>query len=114
MFSRLERCMKTTVRQDPPPPSSFNEKPKVPTNPFEKFSILIGKNDFADFTIEAPTFHIEEYFENMGRMSIATSEENAYPRLMKEFYENMAITPRSDGISCLFKNTQITITKDLI
>lgn len=47
-------------------------------------------------------------------MSVATLKENTYPQLIKEFYKNMVITLRADGISCLLKNTWIDITKNLI
>lgn len=68
--------MKTTVRQNLPSPSSFDEEPKVLTNPFEKSPILIVNNvDFADSTIESPIFHIEDYFENIGQVSKATLEK---------------------------------------
>lgn len=60
----------------------------------------MGKNvDYVDFTIEASAFHIEEYFENMGWVSIATIKKHAYPRLIKDNYKNMVINPRSDDIT---------------
>lgn len=81
----------------PPSPSSNEEmdlKPKVPPNPFEISPILIGKNvDFANFSIEAPVLHIEECFERTGWVSVATTEEHAYLRLMKEFYRKMHVAP---------------------
>lgn len=71
--------MKTTLRQDPLLPLSSDQELEVPTNPFEKSPILNSKNvDFADFTIKAHAFHIDEYFENICSMSVATLEENAY------------------------------------
>lgn len=60
--------LKSTLRRSPPPTSDekFDMEPKVPSSPFEKSPILIGKNiDFANFSIKTPIFHIEEYFENM-------------------------------------------------
>lgn len=90
-------------------------QPEVLVNLFEKSPILVGKNvDFADFTIEAPAFHIEKYFENMGWVSVATFEEHAYPRLVKEFYQNIVISLRSDKLSCLIKNVRIIVNKVLI
>lgn len=85
-------------------------EPEVLANPFEKSPIIIGKNvDFANFTIEVLAFHIEECFEIMGWVSVATMEEHAYPRLMKEFYQKMCIASRSNEITCLVKNVRITI-----
>lgn len=79
-------------------------------HPFYWVKMLI----FVNFIIEAHTFHIEEYFENMEWVLIVTIEENAYPHLMKEFCQHMKISPWSDEISCLLKNVHITIMKELI
>lgn len=62
-------------------------EPEVRMNPFEISPILIVKN--VDFIIEASTFHVEEYFENIDWVSVATREQHAYPRLMKDFYKNI-------------------------
>lgn len=52
--------MKTIVRWDPPSLPLSVEELEVPANPFKKSPILISKNVlFANFTIEAPAFHIE-------------------------------------------------------
>lgn len=113
----MGKRLKSTVRRSPPPSTDkeFDLELEVPANPFEKSPILIGKNvDFRNFTIEAPAFHIEELFENMGWILIATLEEYAYPWLMKEFYKNMAIIPRSGDISFLIKNKRIVINKAFI
>lgn len=59
-------------------------------------------------------FHIEEYFEHMGWISVPTLEECAYPRLMKEFYKNMVVNLGSGDISCLLNNKRSVITKTLI
>lgn len=74
---RLKRIEKLPI-------PSFDDEVYVLDNPFEKFSILFGKNvDFASFTFEVPSFHIEEVFIGMGWTSIATLEEHAYPNLIK-------------------------------
>lgn len=76
---RLKRIEKLPI-------PSFDDEVYVLDNPFEKFSILFGKNvDFASFTFEVPSFHIEEVFIGMGWTSIATLEEHAYPNLIKCF-----------------------------
>lgn len=90
-------------------------EPDALVNPFDKSPILIGKNvGFSDFTLQAPSFHIEEFFEHMGWISIATLEECAYPPLIKEFYKTMVVNPHSGDISCLLNNKRIVITKALI
>lgn len=109
--------LKQTVHRSPA--LSLDEEmdlePEALTNQFEKSHILIGKNvNFANFTFDVPVFHIEEYFIKMGWVSIFTLEEHAYPRLIKDFYKDMVIVPRSDSISCLVKNVRVTVTKALI
>lgn len=61
------------------------------SNPFEKSPILIGKSvDFDDFAIDAPPFYVEESFECMSWVFVATMEEHAYPHLIKLFYQKNA------------------------
>lgn len=75
-IKRAGKRVKQTVRQSPPPSpptKKFILEPNVPTNPYEKSPILIGKNiNFFKFTIEAPAFHIKEYFKRMGWVFVAT------------------------------------------
>lgn len=69
---------------------------------------------YANFSSQAPTFHIEEFFTNMGWVSVVSMEENAYSRLIKEFYGYMVVNPRLNSISCLLNHAWINFIKNLI
>ncbi|KAL2518107.1 Uncharacterized protein Adt_14354 [Abeliophyllum distichum] len=40
-------------------------------------------------------------------------DEKAYPNIMKEFYKDLVVSPGS-GITCMVRNKQLKITRDLI
>lgn len=87
----------------------------VLSNPFEKSPILIGKSvDFDDFAIDAPTFYVEECFERMSWVSVATMEEHTYPHLIKLFYQKNAHCTSFRRDYMFSKNVCITISNVLI
>ncbi|KAL2491618.1 Uncharacterized protein Adt_27246 [Abeliophyllum distichum] len=104
---------KRTRRERLPSPSSNEEAPPQ-EHRIDKCPIPVGKNvDLTSFTVEAPSFHIEDYFVAMGWVSLVSLDAKVYPNIMKEFYKDLVFSPGS-GITCMVRNKHLNITRNLI
>ncbi|KAL2542854.1 hypothetical protein Adt_03832 [Abeliophyllum distichum] len=75
------------------PPSSSSEEEAPQATWIDRCPVLIGKNvDLASFTFDVPSFHIEDLFVSMGRVSILTLNDNVYLSIVKDFYKKMTFS----------------------
>ncbi|KAL2461885.1 Uncharacterized protein Adt_45305 [Abeliophyllum distichum] len=101
-------------RRERPHSSSFSDEEDPQIKRIDRCHVLLGKNvDLASFTFDAPSFHIEDLFVGIGWVGILTLDDKIYPSIVKDFYKKMTFSPGTK-ITCLLRNKQVKITRDLI